>query len=398
LAREEWTEADSVSLPSTRPPPGSSTVAPPSVDDAESIRADLLANARYYDFFYVVGMAERLHPQAVRVGGDGPPAREAIRFRHDGDLVFSAGDISAIEWVEQKRSAEQLLEAPKRRFEITTAFLGLTGSTTPMPLYFAEEITQAQDSGEVKRDFLDVFHHRMVSFVYRIGVKYDLAREYAKDGSDPWSRRILALAGFDAWSPRKLKHVPQWRMLRLASLLASGVRSARTLELAIEDVCGEALERAHVDVDQFAGGWSGLDEDQRMSLGARNHALGMLSVLGVECYDLAGKAVISIGPLGPNFRRFLADGDMFPVVVELVSMLSSDPVKYELELRVANVDRPPFRLGVGDGGRVGVDSWLSSGADADSLTKIRVELPAELPDDPSAARFNYGWRSQPQRQ
>jgi type VI secretion system protein ImpH len=385
-----------VSLPSTRPPPGSSTVAPPSADDAELIREDLLANARYYDFFYVVGMLERLEPQAVRVGGNGPPAGEAIRFRHDASLSFNTSDISSIEYGEVPRPTERLLEAPRRRFELTTAFLGLTGSTSPLPLYFAEEIAQAQDTAAVKRDFLDVFHHRMVSFVYRIGVKYDLGREYLKDTSDPWSRRILAIAGIDAWSRRQLRHIPMWRMLRLSSLLASGIRSARTLELAIEDVCSEALDRAHVGVEQFAGGWSGLDEDQRMSLGARNHQLGVLSVLGVQCYDLAGKAVITIGPLGPNFRRFLADGDMYPVIIELVSMLASDPVEYELELRVANVDRPPFRLGVADGGRVGVDTWLSSGADAESVTKIRVELPSELPSDPSA--FNYGWRSQPQRQ
>ncbi len=385
-----------MSLPSTRPPPGSHNVAAPSADDADSIREDLLANARFYDFFYVVGMAERLSPQAIRVGGDGPCTGEAIRFRHDSDLAFDTGDISAIAWVKAPRSAEQLLEAPKYRFEITTAFLGLTGTTSPLPLYFAEEMAQAQDSAEVKRDFLDVFHHRLVSFVYRIGVKYDLAREYMKDCSDPWSRRILALAGIDAWAGRKLRYIPLWRMLRLGSLLASGVRSARTLELAIEDVCSEALDHAHVEVEQFAGGWSGLDADQRMALGARNHRLGMLTVLGVECFDRAGKAVISIGPLGQNFRRFLADGDMFPVVTELVSMLTDEPIKYELELRVANADRPPFRLGVADGGRVGVDTWLSSGADVESLTKVRVELPSELPEDPSA--FNYGWRSQPQRQ
>ena len=396
MAREKWSEADSLSLPSTRPPPGADTVPPPSADDAELIRQDLLTNARSYDFFYVVGMMERLEPQAIRVGGEGPVSGEVIRFKHDPALHFKPGDISKVEWNEVPRGPEALLEEAKHRFELTTTFIGLTGSISPMPLYFAEEMAQAQDTAAVKRDFLDMFHHRMVSFVYRIGVKYDLAREYLKDQADPWSRRILALAGLDAWGGRKPKHVPLWRMLRLSSLMASGVRSARMMEIAIEDVCQEALDLAHVSVEQFQGGWSGLDEDQRMALGFRNHQLGIASVLGVECYDRAGKAVIVIGPLGPNFRRFLADGDMYPVIIELLSMLATDPVEYELELRVSNADRPPFRLGIADGGRVGVDTWLSSGDDADSDTKIRVELPTELPKDEAA--FNYGWQSQPQRQ
>lgn len=396
MASEKRTAADSLSLPSTRPPPGSETRPPPSADDAGVIRDDLLANGRFYDFYYTVGMLERLDPLAARVGGDGPYDRESIRFRHDPSLGFKAGDVTKIELTDKPKSAERALEATQQRFELTTSFIGLTGTISPLPLYVAEEILQAQDADAVRRDFLDLFHHRIVSFVYRIGVKYDFAREYLSDASDPWSRRILALAGIDAWSGRKLRHVPLWRLLRLAPLLASNTRSARTFELVFSDVLGEALGDATVRIDQFKGGWTGLDEAQRMALGERNYRLGEDSVLGKECFDKAGKAVIVLGPLGENFRRFLADGDMYPVVIELISLLARDPIEFALELQVDDAERPPFRLGVVDGGRVGIDSWLSSGSDTGALTRVEVELPTQLPDDPSA--FNLGWQSRPQRQ
>ena len=394
MASEKRTASDSLSLPSTRPPPGSrSTVAPPSRSDADDIRSTLLEQATRYDFFFAVGMMERLEPQAVRVGGNGPYDRESVRFRHDPSLSFKAGDIMKVEWVPKPQAAEDALSGKQFRFEVTTAFLGLTGTTSPLPLYLAEEIAQAQDSAAVKRDFLDLFHHRLISFVYRIGVKHDLAREYLKDGTDPWSRRILSLAGFDSWGGHAMKTLPPWQVLRLAPLLSSGVRSARTIELAIEDVCGHALRGAEVTVETFAGGWSPLDGEQRMALGARNHTLGDASVLGQQCFDKSGKAVIAIGPLGSNFRHFLADGDQYPVIVELLALLTDEPIVFEMRLDVRDDARPPFHLGVD--GRMGVDSWLGSGAQSASMTHVKVELPRHLDRTPSNA--NYGWQSRPQR-
>jgi type VI secretion system protein ImpH len=375
-----------------------STAAPPSADRAGAIRRDLLANAPYYDFYYVVGVMERLTPDAVRIGGDGPYAEEAIRFRHDHSLVFNSGDISSVGWEDRPYAAEDLLEKRSRRFEVTTTFLGLTGAVSPLPLYLAEEIAQAQNTAPVKRDFLDLFHHRMLSFVYRLGVKHDLAREYTRDATDRWSRRILALAGIDAWGTGgRPRYIEAWRLLRLSPLLTQGASaSARTIELALLDVCREAIGDATIAIEQFQGDWTDLDPDQQMKLDQRNHALGVASVLGVKCFDKSGKAKVVIGPLGENFRRFLADGDMYPVVVELLSRLTVEPISFDLELVLSQEARPPFHLGLPGAGRMGVDAWLSSRTGPSKETRLKIELPEKVPDPDTTDGF--GWRSKPQRQ
>ena len=389
--------ADASSTVTRRYPPSpadSGTFPAPEPRVADAIREDLLANAAYYDFFFAVGMMERLTPEAIRVGGDGPYRDEAIRFRHHSALSFCPGDVRSVTWVDKPRSPEARLDRSEGRFEVVTTFLGLTGAVSPLPLYIAEEILQNDDGSSVEREFLDVFHHRIISFVYRIGVKYQLAREYTKDAVDPWSRRILALAGIDAWSGRKLKFLPFSRLLRLAPLLAARPRSARMLELVIEDVCGEALEGASVQVEQFAGGWTKLDVDQQMALGRRNHALGVDSVVGTRCFDISGKAKIVLGPLGDSYRRFLADGDLYPVIIELLGVLKQEPVQFDLELVLDRHARPAFRLGQSNGGRVGVDTWLSNRLGPQADTRLTVELPHRLPE---GASFDFGWRSKPQR-
>lgn len=336
----------------------------------------LLSHAGAYNFFVSVGMLERLTREAVRIGGEGPYKGEEIRFRHDHDLIFNAGEVVKIERVEVPRAAEQRLDEARYRYEVTTSFMGVSGAISPMPLYLADEIQQDDEGARIKRDFLDLFHHRLVSLVYRVGTKFDYPREFTEEADDPWSRRMLAMAGIDAYERWGLRHLTRKQVLRLSPLLSSRVRSAHTLALAVADVTAEALEGADVDVVQFTGDWTVLDPEQRMLLGKENANLGMSSVLGIEVFDRAGKATIVIGPLRDNFRRFLADGDMFPTICELVGMLSPDPIEYELDLVL--VDRPPFLLGQKEGGRVGFDSWLSSRAAQTAHTHLKVPLPRDL--------------------
>ncbi|MCA9704636.1 MAG: type VI secretion system baseplate subunit TssG, partial [Myxococcales bacterium] len=297
-----------------------------------TIEQRLLDHGARYEFFVAVSMLERLNPHAVRVGGEGPYSGEVIRFRHDHDLAFNAGEIGGIRRVPIPQPPEHVLEQPRYRYEMTTSFMGVSGTMTPMPLYLAEELCQDDEGARIKREFLDLFHHRLVSLVYRVGIKFDFAREYTNEADDPWSRRMLAMAGLDAYERWRLRHLTRRQLLRLAPLLASKVRSARTLALAVQDVTAEALGDATVNVTQFTGDWTLLDPEQRISVGLANSQLGINAVLGVECFHRGGKATIVIGPLRDNFRRFVADGDMFPVICELVGMLSPEPIDYELDL------------------------------------------------------------------
>lgn len=366
----------------TLPPGAVLDVAAPAKHDADEIRETLLNQAIYYDFFHAVGMMERLSPKSVRVGGGGPYRAEFVRFRHDIGLGFKASDITAIAYTAKPKSAEDLLSPTEHRFEVTTSFIGLVGTTSPLPTFFAEEVVQSEDDegGAIKRDFFDIIHHRIISFVYRIGVKYDFAREYMLDASDPWSRRILALAGFDYWAERRPRSIPTWQFLRLAPLLAHATRSARTIEVALEDVLEEALRGATVRVEQYAGDWSPLDEDQRLALGRHNHILGHDAVLGLQCYDRGGRAVIVISTLTDNFRRFLTDGDMFPVLVEVLRLLCDEPIMFELELVINESNRECLYLGQADGSRLGLDAWLVSEGSEVGDTRMNVEIPLTPPD------------------
>ena len=159
------------------------------------------------------------------MGELGPVLQEQIRFRHDPSLGFSSGDVSDVV-LRQVPVQEDDELARRPLFEVVTTFLGLTGSASPLPMYVAEEVAQEDPDRPVRREFLDLFHHRLLSLLFRIESRYRVTTELTSTCDDQWSRRILALAGFDTFEQAWPGKLPAWRMLRIAPILASYVLAA----------------------------------------------------------------------------------------------------------------------------------------------------------------------------
>lgn len=306
----------------------------------------VLKAAPHSTFFHVVALLERLTREAKRVGGDGPASAERIRFRHDYDLGFSAGDIARVEVQPLPRGPERSHEEVKPVFVVTTTFLGLTGTISPLPLYIAEEVLHEDEQNPVRRDFLDIFHHRLISLLYRSVSKYMPAREHLSHRPDAWMKRALFLTGLDPEIQTRAMKVHPSVLVRCAPLLAGRGRGPRVLALAVREALGDTLEPdGKVDVKQFAGGWIEVDDQQRMALGLGNNELGVEAILGSRAYDQSGRFAVQIGPLHKhNYRRFLRDGDLLPLVKDVVELCVREPLDFDVELQLAADAVPSFVL------------------------------------------------------
>ncbi|WP_395818324.1 type VI secretion system baseplate subunit TssG [Archangium minus] len=327
----------------------------------------LAGMAPHLGFFQLVSYLERLTAEAARVGSVGPVNEEMIRFRHDPSLGFSSGDISE---VKLRRVPVRAEEPYTRRplFEVVTHFLGLTGSVSPLPMYIAEEIAQEDPDHAVRREFLDLFHHRLLSLLYRIESKYRVTSESNSGNTDQWSRRLLAVAGFDTYEGNGTSKLPTRRLLRIVPLLNSRARTADKLEAALEDVLGDELQGARVRVEQFVGRW--VDIDARLQLGRNNHILGKNTVLGGKAFDRMGKIKIHIEPVPTTvYRRMLPGGDLLVMAREVVRLFLKDPLEYEFELGLTEGVTQTFNLSSTQSAQLGRDTWLGKGK------QIRLSIP-----------------------
>ena len=305
---------------------------------ATIVKWEAFRDAAPSSFFHLVSFLERVTTDAVPVGSAGPPAREAIRFRHDPDLGFHSAEVPKVEIVGEHH----------RHFELTTTFLGLSGTASPLPAYMVEDVLFDTFEEGTQRDFLDVFHHRAVSLLYRAVIRLDPARVHRSDARDPWLERLLGLGGVRRGTTSALD--PRHLML-LLPVLVKRSRGVAALRAALSAVLHDAIPEVCVRIREFAGQWTAINEDQWTRLGKRNHALGEHCVLGRRVYDERGRFAVRIGILTREQADLFERGHLLDRLRAAVSLVLRDPLEYDVELVLGTGSAHVFQIGVSRLGR-----------------------------------------------
>jgi type VI secretion system protein ImpH len=301
----------------------------------------------------------------VPVGVDGPPRSESIRFRHDPSLAFPSSDVSRVrKVVVPSESPSQ----PDREFvEITTTFLGLSGSVSPLPATMAEEVAQEDEDRRPRRDFLDVFHHRLLGLLYRGLARVSIHAEFNADGSDLHSKRLLALAGVDAFAEQRTDALSDTDMLRLVPIVVPRRGTRHAIEASIHTIFGSLLGDARVRVEPLQGAEIPFDDAQRVRLAQTNSRLGVDTIIGHRIYNAAGRILVVIGPVSIEAQTALAPGgELAAKLSNVLEFAVGGGVLVDVELVLADDARRSLRL---DGTtRLGLDSFLA-GEQGDSRVR-----------------------------
>lgn len=311
-------------------------------------RERLLATPARHEFVDVVDLLARV--------------TDKVTLRGSTSLGYSAGEVAGVE----------LGEGPgKPSATVTTAFFGLAGETTPLPLGYAEEADRDDEHGVIVRGLLDLFNHRLLGLLHAAITGLDYPHSFREDGKDPWTQAILALLGVS----QERTALPPALLLRLAPIFATGVRSPEMLAAGLRIALDGLLDEATIRCSPFTGDWMEIDRAEWSRLGGTNASVGTSTVLGTMVMHRAGGARIHIGPLsGDAYRQFLPGGVAHARVLGMRSAFIKAPVQLEMVLEVQDMTYPPGRLGER---RLGDDLWLMRSGKAGLATEIRVVLAEE---------------------
>jgi len=324
-------------------------------------------DARRFSFYRLVYLLERTFPKAPPVGQLGPVSEERVRLRADPSLIFASGDVSELDQHKYPDSVE--------RVRVTNAFLGLYGSASPMPPHFVEKIAldDYQGGPQPVREFIDVFHHRLLALLYRTWTKYRFAVMYRKNGTDPFTRRMFCAVGIDGMKDAETA-LNRFLHLRYAPLLASKSRSVRGLQVVLDDMFGHM----GVKIEQFIGHWTLIEKPNRNKLGVMNHQLGESMTLGRYVYDGTGRFNVVLGPLSyDDYLSFLPGGHRRPMLRSIVATFTRGQQDVILELHVKTDEAPRFQLGSPRSASLKRTAWL--GGHVGQQFKITVPLEDKAP-------------------
>jgi type VI secretion system protein ImpH len=308
----------------------------------------LSLQARRFAFFRLVYALERLFPASPPMGQLGPVANERIRLRGDTSLAFASTDISELAYIKYPDGIE--------RVRVSQAFMGLYGSVSPLPTHFAENLALADYQGGPQpiREFFDVFHHRLISLLYRTWSKYRFAVMYRKKGDDPFTRRMFCAVGLDGFKDHETP-LHRFMYLKWAPLLALKSRSARGLDVVLNDIFG----KMGVKIEQFVGHWTLIEKPLRNKMGVMNHVLGESLTIGRYVYDGTGRFNIVLGPLSyDEYLSFLPGGSNRPVLRAAVDTFTRGIYDVMLELHVKKDEAPRLKLGSERPSILGRTAWL----------------------------------------
>lgn len=319
-----------------------------------------------FAFFQAVHLLECLNPGRQPVGGD-TPVDEVVRFAVNPQVAFTAAEIQDLQ--------AGLDDEPPR---MVVNFLGLTGPVGVLPLeYSALVAEQSRARNYALRDFLDIFHHRIISLLYLAWENSQFPAAYErrqKTGSldddgrrgqrDRLTSHLMDLIGMGAEGVQRRLPVPDESLLPYTGLLAMRSRPAVALQQMLEDYFDVPVE-----IEQFVGAWYPVPADAYCELdvddGGPSRQLGMGAVVGDEIWDPQARARVRLGPLTRRqYDRFLPGGSDYQALGALTRLFVGDELDMEVQLVLARDEVPWCALGVDDGDStpLGWCTWLRTGS------------------------------------
>lgn len=326
------------------------------------MRAQLLTEGYRFEFFQAIRLLERLEPEREPVGREGPPSREVVRFRTRVSLEFPASQI------------HEIRDSSGGPPDMTVAFFGMTGPLGLLPHPYTELLidrTRRQD--RALWEFLDLFHHRFLSFFYRAWEKYRFPIAYERKQRDPFTEYLFDLIGMGTAGLSGRMSVPDQRLLLYAGLIAQRPHSASAMESILRHHFGVPAR-----VQQFCDQWLPLEEEYRARLGKANSRMGADLVCGERIRSVQSKFRVRLGPMTlAQYLAFLPGGARFREAADLTRFLAGMEFDFDIQLVLAAAEVPPCVLSADAPAPplLGWATWLTTRAVSEDASPVVLSVP-----------------------
>lgn len=308
--------------------------------------------AKKFSAFQAIALIENQLDDGREVGTHEHAANEKLIFEVDHNLGFPGTDVISIKKIPPAR------KGGANRYRMMVTFLGLHGSGTSLPSYYAEQIAFYHGDESTSKAFFDFFHNRIISLFYRAWRKPRYYHRYRPQGKDQFSSWIFSLFGLASPQSRKFTNVYWPRLLCFAGLLSTRNRSPALFSTVIS----RAFHLDCVNVEEWVERKVRISQDQLTRVGSGNSVLGQSFVAGTHSRDVQGKIRIVVKNLDfKRFQDFLPHGKDFQGLRGLVEFMLRDQLGYDLKLGLKPGEAYPITLRKDCPGRLGWSSFLGDG-------------------------------------
>jgi type VI secretion system protein ImpH len=302
------------------------------------VRKALLEDVCSFNFFKAVHLLEG-YSGGKALGKRLSPGDDPVRFRVKPGFNFPISDILAIK--NGNVNPDPVM---------TVNFMGLIGPQGVLPHWYnahAQETNHKKDFAFT--DFLDLFHHRLLSLFYLAWKKYRLPENYRPDGNDPISE---SLAGFIGMGAEEQKADPDFakvakkRLLYFTGIASRSVPTPAAIGTIIADATG-----LPVHVKQFVERMLPIHERDKSCLGKANSTLNKDALCGSRVRDASSFFTVELGPMSwEKYLSFQPKGANLTLVRKLITFIVGLEYEFDIHLILKGKEIPSLQLGGGKKG------------------------------------------------
>ncbi len=295
------------------------------------------------------------------------PQTEVVHFGVNPSYAFPPSQIHSLEW--PAFNAERVNWQPPL---MRVNFMGLIGHSGVLPMTYSDFVLERiRDRDRTTLEFLDLFHHRLISLFYQAWEKYRFWVSYERDRQDRMSSYLLDFIGLGTPGLNRRQAVSDTSLIFYTGLLAMQSRSALALEQFLSDYFDVPIA-----VEEFGGSWYPLSDQDICKFSdppTQAEQLGFGVVVGDAVWDRASRAKISVGPLHlDQYRDFLPGGNAHIPLEAVTRFFTNGELIFEVQLILARDSVPRCQLGIDSDSppRLGWMTWMNT-------TQQRTEDPGD---------------------
>lgn len=284
-----------------------------------------------------------------------------FRFFTNPKINFPVGDIEQLIILE---------EDGREVFQFFVNFLGLQGSSGPLPGSVLDEIAEEHNNNPIQSIYLDFFNHHLITVFHQIWRKYKYYIKFNSNFSDNYSRNIMNLLGVSR-DFIKFTHLNWHKIFYHLGIIQSGIRTKEALTSIIQhyfdlhDISLEEHVRKIVEVEV----------EQKNQVGIKNVMLGENFILGDKVESFSNKFRVNINNLKlDEFHQFLPNTKKYRHLQELIRFLLKDPLPYDVLLGLHPDTKSTFILGKDNSSFLGWTTLINiNSGKSQSLNQIIIE-------------------------
>lgn len=284
-----------------------------------------------------------------------------FRFFTNPKINFPVGDIEQLIILE---------EDGREVFQFLVNFLGLQGSSGPLPGSVLDEIAEEHNNNPIQSIYLDFFNHHLITVFHQIWRKYKYYIKFNPNFSDNYSRNIMNLLGVSR-DFIEITHLNWHKIFYHLGIIQSGIRTKEALTSIIQhyfdlhDISLEEHVRKIVEVEV----------EQKNQVGIKNVMLGENFILGDKVESFSNKFRVNINNLKlDEFHQFLPNTKKYRHLQELIRFLLKDPLPYDVLLGLHPDTKSTFILGKDNSSFLGWTTLINiNSGKSQSLNQIIIE-------------------------